>query len=84
MAKQKTFDCLTDEEVLKEFVKRFECDGAILIYLDSNGEFGFGEWRNALGKKWVKNVINVVKKDPLTVKDGKYLEQNSASNYCQV
>jgi hypothetical protein len=50
---------LTDEEVLKEFVRRFECDGAVLIYLDSAtelgaAEFGFGRWRNTKGKYWVR------------------------------
>ena len=33
---------LTDEQVLEEFVRRFQCDGAVLIYLDSDIEFGFG------------------------------------------
>ena len=54
---------LTDEEVLKEFVKRFQCDGAVLIYLDSQTEFGFGRWRNASGRKWVNNTFKKVKED---------------------
>lgn len=54
---------LTDEEVLKEFVRRFECDGAVLIYLDSATEFGFGRWRNNQGKGWVDNLFQRVKQD---------------------
>ncbi len=54
---------LTDEEVLKEFVKRFKCDGAILIYLDSTTEFGFGRWRNSSGRKWVDNVFKRVRQN---------------------
>lgn len=52
---------LTDEEVLNEFVKRFQCDGAVLIYIDSATEFGFGRWRNTLGRKWVNNLFKSVK-----------------------
>ncbi|OJV87434.1 MAG: hypothetical protein BGO34_10145 [Bacteroidia bacterium 44-10] len=52
---------LTDEEVLKEFLKRFECDGAVLIYMESNSEYGFGRWRNRKGKDWVKNLIKHIK-----------------------
>lgn len=52
---------LTDEEVLKEFIKRFECDGAVLIYMESNSEYGFGRWRNRKGKDWVKNLIKHIK-----------------------
>ena len=56
---------LSDEEILKEFVKRFECQGAVLMYLDgeSSGqtkpkEIGFGRWKNGTGKKWVKGVFD--------------------------
>lgn len=52
---------LTDEEVLKEFVRRFECDGAVLIYLESATEFGFGRWRNNQGKGWVNSLFQRVK-----------------------
>jgi hypothetical protein len=52
---------LTDEDILKEFVKRFECDGAVLIYMESNSEYGFGRWRNRKGKDWVKNLIKHIK-----------------------
>ncbi len=52
---------LTDEEFLKEFVKRFECDGAVLIYFDSSIEFGFGRWRNSSGRKWVNQLFKQVK-----------------------
>jgi hypothetical protein len=53
---------LTDEEVLKEFVRRFQCDGAVLIYLDSNTEFGFGRWCNSKGQHWVNDLFNRFKK----------------------
>ena len=36
-----TIENLTDEQILKEFVKRFECDGAVLIYMEQNKEYGF-------------------------------------------
>ncbi|WP_454803723.1 hypothetical protein [Mucilaginibacter phyllosphaerae] len=52
---------LTDEEVLKEFVKRFGCDGAVLIYLQDESEFGFGSWNNALGRIWVNQIFKRVK-----------------------
>jgi hypothetical protein len=52
---------LTDEEVLKEFVKRFGCDGAVLIYLQDESEFGFGAWNNALGRIWVNQIFKRVK-----------------------
>lgn len=52
---------LTDEEVLREFVKRFECDGAVLIYMESSSEFGFGRWKNKEGKKWVQDLFKHIK-----------------------
>lgn len=52
---------LSDEDILKEFVKRFSCDGAVLMYLDSKSEFGFGRWRTGTGKAWVKDVLKAVK-----------------------
>ena len=54
---------LTDEEILKEFVKRFECDGAVLIYMESNTEYGFGRWKNSKGKEWVNSLFKTFKKD---------------------
>lgn len=54
---------LTDEEVLREFVKRFQCDGAILVYHDSSTEYGFGRWRNAAGRKWVNKLFRVLNQD---------------------
>ncbi len=48
---------LTDEEILDEFVKRFQCDGAILIYLESNTEYGFAKWTNPNGRKWVNELF---------------------------
>lgn len=62
----KSFQELTDEEVLNEFVKRFQCDGAILVYLDSTTECGFGQWRNSLGRKWVNNIFKIL--NPKTIK----------------
>ncbi|HCE53644.1 MAG TPA: hypothetical protein DER05_01025 [Lutibacter sp.] len=52
---------LTDEEILKEFVKRFECDGAVLIYMESSTEYGFGRWKNPNGKEWVKHLFKHIK-----------------------
>ena len=62
MAKQKlSVKELSDEEVLKEFVNRFKCDAAVLIYLDEDNEFGFGRWCNGTGRQWVKDVLGSVK-----------------------
>jgi hypothetical protein len=58
---------LTDEQVLKEFVKRFDCDGAILIYKDEDMEFGFGRWSNSSGRKWVNDLLKTIKSEPVTV-----------------
>jgi hypothetical protein len=52
---------LTDEEVLREFVKRFECDGVVLIYMESNTESGFGRWKNNIEKKWVQDLFKNIK-----------------------
>ena len=65
---------LTDEEVLQEFVRRFECDGAVLIYLNSASEcgaaeFGFGRWRNSKGKYWVDSLFKRVKQAVLVPSD---------------
>ncbi len=54
-------DDLSDEQVLKEFVKRFKCDGAILIYLENNCENGIARWTNRNGKNWVKNLMPIIK-----------------------
>lgn len=62
MAKQPaSIQYLTDEQILKEFVRRFECDGAVLVYLDSNTEFGFGRWRNSIGRNWVHTMFGNLK-----------------------
>lgn len=61
---------LTDEQILKEFVRRFECDGAVLVYLENRTEYGFGRWRNIIGRNWVhsmfgnlrQNIISAVPK----------------------
>jgi len=50
---------LTDEEILDEFVKRFDCDAAILIYLESNTEYGFTRWANSNGRQWAKRVFTL-------------------------
>lgn len=52
---------LTDEEILDEFVKRFECDGAILIYLEANTELGFARWTSDHGRKWARELFSSVK-----------------------
>jgi hypothetical protein len=50
---------LSDEAILDEFVKRFHCDGAILIYLDSDTEYGFAKWSNSHGRKWVNELFTI-------------------------
>lgn len=64
-SKSNQFAGLSDEDILKEFVKRFQCHGAVLMYLDDEKnetakpkEIGFGRWKNGTGKKWVKGVFN--------------------------
>lgn len=52
---------LNDQEVLDEFVKRFECDGAILIYLDGNTEHGFSRSVNTHGQRWANELMTVAK-----------------------
>jgi hypothetical protein len=59
---------LTDEQILKEFVKRFQCDGAILIYMEQNTEYGFGRWKTQDGKAWVKQIMNIIKKSESNIK----------------
>jgi hypothetical protein len=59
---------LTDEQVLKEFVKRFRCEGAVLIYLDETTEYGFGRWRSSIGKKWVSTIFRTIKEDKTIIK----------------
>lgn len=54
---------LTDEQILKEFVKRFGCDGAVLIYMESDTEYGFGRWKNSNGRQWVNQLFKTIKKD---------------------
>lgn len=52
---------LTDEEILMEFVKRFECDGAALIYTDHGYEYAFGRWTNNTGKLWIKELFELLR-----------------------
>jgi hypothetical protein len=54
---------LTDEQILQEFIKRFDCEGAVLIYFQDEAEYGFGGWKSALGRTWVNNLFRRVKKD---------------------
>ena len=51
---------LTDEEVLKEFVNRFKCDGAVLIYYDEEGGHGFTRWINKKGKQDCKKIMDAL------------------------
>jgi hypothetical protein len=53
---------LNDQEILDEFVKRFECDGAILIYLDGNTEHGFSKSLTKQGRRWADELMSVAKK----------------------
>lgn len=54
---------LTDEEVLKEFVRRFKCDGAVLVYFDEGTEQWFGRWRNTKGRRWVNTFFQHIERD---------------------
>lgn len=56
---------LTDEQILSEFVKRFECDGAILIYMENQKEFGFGRWNSGDGRRWVNDLFKIIKNSPV-------------------
>ena len=58
---------LTDEEILKEFTKRFECDGAVLLYMENKTEFGFGRWSNKNGKVWVKELFKTIKSSQIQI-----------------
>lgn len=51
----------TDEQILAEFVKRFGCDGAILLYLDNGEESGLAKWINKEGKTWINNIFKEIK-----------------------
>jgi len=66
-SKSSLFENLTDEEILKEFVHRFQCDGAVLVYLDSDEEFGFGRWGNKKGKFWVKSLLEILKEKSIQI-----------------
>jgi hypothetical protein len=57
------FGELTDEQILQEFIKRFDCEGAVLIYFQDEAEYGFGGWKNAIGRTWVNNVFKRVKQE---------------------
>lgn len=77
---------LTDEQVLKEFTKRFECDGAVLIYMEDKKEFGFGRWTNPNGRVWVNQLFKTIKNSPLPQLDNNRVprirrkESNSQNN----
>ena len=64
-----TIENLTDEQILKEFVKRFECDGAVLIYMEQNKEYGFGRWNNSSGKIWVNELFKIIESSPISIID---------------
>ena len=51
---------LTDEQVLKEFVKRFKCDAAMLIYFDQDNTFGYTRRRNPPGPHWKRAVAEAL------------------------
>lgn len=72
---------LTDEEVLLEFVKRFECDAAVLVYLDSENEYGFARWTTSTGKNWTKDVFNAIKKHVYLAPDNTLSEGGITINY---
>jgi hypothetical protein len=60
MGAESPIEGLTDEQVLKEFVKRFKPDGAMLMYFDSDVTYGFTRWRNKKGREWEKRVVNAL------------------------
>ena len=64
-----TIENLTDEQILKEFVKRFDCDGAILMYMEQNKEYGFGRWNNSSGKIWVNELFKIIESSPISIID---------------
>jgi hypothetical protein len=46
---------LTDEQILATFMRRVECDAALLLYLELRGGcrwFPFARWYNPDGRKW--------------------------------
>lgn len=71
----KPFNELTDEEVLKAFVQRFLCDGAVLVYLDNKQEYGFARWRNPIGKQWCDVVMSAIK-EKVSIVFAELLQQN--------
>ncbi|WP_157885954.1 hypothetical protein [Chryseobacterium glaciei] len=59
------FEGLSDEDILKAFTERFNCDGALLIYLENDNENGLARWANKNGKKWVNAIMPVIKQKHL-------------------
>lgn len=48
---------MTDEEVVREFCRRFEYDAVFFIGIEKNGgRQAFSRWRNARGRVWIKAV----------------------------
>lgn len=54
---------MTDAELLKEFVKRFNIDGAVLFYLDGDHESGLSRWVNKNGENWCKKILKSINPD---------------------
>jgi hypothetical protein len=50
--RRKEIKQLTDEELVNEFVRRFDVDAACIIFVDEGHEYGFGKWRNKAGRDW--------------------------------
>lgn len=61
----KIFEKLSDEDILKAFTERFNCDGALLIYLENDNESGLARWTNKNGKKWVNTIMPIIKQKHL-------------------
>lgn len=57
--KEKT-ESMTDAEFLKEFIKRFNVDGAVIFYLDGEHESGLSRWVNENGKNWCKKILKSI------------------------
>lgn len=62
-SKKRFSENMTDEEVLKEFINRFNVDGAVLFYLEGDYESGLSRWVNKNGEDWCKKIIKTINPD---------------------
>ncbi|WP_426091299.1 hypothetical protein [Flavobacterium sp. DSR3-2] len=80
--KESLLSGLSDEQILKEFVKRFECDGAVLVYVEGTTEAGLGRWNSPLGRKWVKDTFTKIKQDSI-ITTPEEIEVEDAVELCE-